>query len=100
MPETDWSMKGLLAGVVKTVTARPRVRKRRERWRSGIVWPLDKKGNKTTWRLGSSEGLGEFEPIFFLLHSNQFLWFGNNEYIRTKKELSILYMCGLNFEVA
>lgn len=59
VPERDWSMKGRLAGVVKTVTARPRVRKRRERWRSGMVWPLDKKGNKTTWRLGSSDGLGE-----------------------------------------
>lgn len=42
-------MKGRLAGVVKRVTAAPRWRRRRARWRTGIVCPFDMKGNITTW---------------------------------------------------
>lgn len=49
--KSEWAMKGLLDGVVKTVTAaRLRLRRKRARWRSGMVWPLAMNGNKTAWR--------------------------------------------------
>ena len=62
----DSKMKGRLAGVVKMVTVRLRWRSKRARWRSGMVWPLDIKGKRTTWCGCESP---QIEPIsfFFLL---------------------------------
>ena len=45
----DSEMKGWLDGVVKMVTVRRRRRNKRARCRSGIVWPLETKGKRTTW---------------------------------------------------
>lgn len=42
-------MEGALAGVVKMVTVMKRWRKRVARWRRGMVWPWDMKGNMTKW---------------------------------------------------
>ena len=58
----DSEMKGRLAGVVKMVTVRRRWRSKRARWRSGMVWPLDIKGKRTTWCGCVSP---EIEPMFF-----------------------------------
>jgi len=54
--ERELAMKLWFPEVVNTVTMKfGRRRSRRARWRSGIVWPFDMKGNKTTWYLESLE---------------------------------------------
>lgn len=44
--EREFDMKGRFPGVVKIVTVAPWWRRRRERWRRGMVWPLAMKGKR------------------------------------------------------
>lgn len=37
---TDWVMNGCVAGVVKMVTTTPRLVRRRDRWRRGMMWAI------------------------------------------------------------
>lgn len=45
--EMKLEMNGRFAGVVMMVTAILRLSRRRVRWSSGMMWPLDMKGNRT-----------------------------------------------------
>lgn len=64
VPERELAMKGRLAGVVTTVTAVTSGlrRRRRARWRRGIVCPFDMNGKSTMWL--QLESLPAMKPIF------------------------------------
>ena len=65
-----WDMNGWLAAVEMTVTEIWRRRRRRAKWRSGIVCPLAMNGNKTIcdgdeWSSEATESIFIFYELLF-----------------------------------